>query len=414
VHDPGVVVDRNLIVLGAGPAGLAAGATATERGAGCVVLDRGGPLSRRSRGRPADLVVGVGGAGLYSDGKFSFAPSASALWHLQPRELLEESYQWVAALLRRHGVPAPPFSEEMAEAARNDDGSLKPYPSRYMSPQDRLSLVNSLADEIGARLEAGTAWDLAIDESGVVAAALSERRIRASAAVVATGRFGPLDGVRGVDTRFRRVEVGMRVEQGADEFAMDLPPYSSLLDPKWIESSSDGRLEWRTFCCCRRGEVVDTLFGDLTTVSGRADGPETDRSNFGLNVRFLDEPEALDALRSILTAARGAPLRVEAAELLDERQDGRVAKAIGATVAGALAAGLEALGEATGRSFRAARLHLPALEGVGYYPVVDDTLRVAPAVWAAGDATGRFRGLVPALVSGRMAALAAIDSMGLA
>lgn len=412
MHDLRVDVDGNLVVLGAGPAGLAAGMTAVEKGAACVVLDRGLPVSRRDRERPADLVSGVGGAGLYSDGKFSFAPSASALWGLRPDEVLTEAYEWVAELLRIHGVAAPDFEEEVAAAHRLDGGSLKPYPSEYMSLDDRMSLVGSLAEGLVGKLELGAVWSLAVDNGGVSANS-AERRILGRAAIMATGRFGPLDGVRGSDSSFRRVEIGMRVEQGAEEFALDAPAYSGFLDPKWILRSPDDSLEWRTFCCCRRGEVVETRFGDLTTVSGRADGPETERSNFGLNVRFLVEPDGLEALESTLAAARRRPLRVEAADLLGAREDGQVAEALGPAVAGALAAGLEAFGRETGHSFQAATLHLPALEGVGYYPVVDDTLRVAPALWAAGDATGRFRGLVPALVSGRVAASAAIEAMGL-
>jgi uncharacterized protein len=409
VHDPNVGEVAELVVLGAGPAGLSAASAALERGVDCVVIERGGPASSRDRALPEDLVSGVGGAGLYSDGKFSFAPSATTLWELEPKASLREAYRWVADRLGEHGVSAPRFPEDR-KGTDAHDGALKPYPSQYMSLEERMLLVASLAEGLGERLIVGSGGRLGGGEGGVVVETESGI-LSAGAGVIATGRFGPLDGLAAVPGRFRRVEVGMRVEQDADSFALDRGSFGDLLDPKWIRESPDGKFEWRTFCCCRGGEVVETCFDGLTTVSGRADGPPTGRSNFGLNVRFADAGEGLDALEFALREARQPALALEASELLDSPRTGPVAERLGASASGALAAGLQALGAHLGQSFHGATLHVPALEGVGYYPPVDDTLRVAASIWAAGDATGVFRGLVPALVSGRMAAVAACETL---
>jgi len=53
----------------------------------------------------------------------------------------------------------------------------------------------------------------------------------------------------------------------------------------------------------------------------------------------------------------------------------------------------------------------PTIEGIGWYPKVDNTLNYNPSetgstngpksnVWVCGDATGLFRGIVPAMISG--------------
>lgn len=47
----------------------------------------------------------------------------------------------------------------------------------------------------------------------------------------------------------------------------------------------------------------------------------------------------------------------------------------------------------------------PCIEGVGDFPVDGGALEVAPGVRVAGDLTGRFRGIVASMVSGRYAAL---------
>ena len=409
-HDAVVGAEVDVVVLGAGPAGLAAAVAAVERGLSCIVIERGDLPSERNRGRPADLVSGVGGAGLYSDGKFSFAPSATALWMLKPDASLRESYEWVATLLREHGVHAPPFpSDPTAEAKQ--PRHLKPYPSEYMSLKDRLRLVDSLSSRAGTRLVVGSGGSFTPLDDGVLVES-GGNHVHARAVVIATGRFGPLAGPKGLPRCYRRVEIGMRVEQEADSFALDAAQFGRLLDPKWVQRSPDGRFEWRTFCCCRRGEVVWTQFGDLRTVSGRADGPATTRSNFGLNVRFLDANEGLDALDRALNAAQGPGIQIEAGDLLEAPLASSAAALVGQTTAVALAEGLKALAGDVGESLGNATLYLPALEGVGYYPHVDDTLRVAPAVWAAGDATGAVRGLVPALVTGRMASIATSVALG--
>src|SRR5437764_10029484 len=52
--------------------------------------------------------------------------------------------------------------------------------------------------------------------------------------------------------------------------------------------SPDDRYSWRTFCCCRDGEVVRTEVRGVVSVSGRADGPTTGKSNVGFNLRVTD------------------------------------------------------------------------------------------------------------------------------
>jgi uncharacterized FAD-dependent dehydrogenase len=398
-----------MLVIGAGPAGLAAGIAALDRGRSVLVLEKGSSAVDRDHARPEDLVSGVGGAGLYSDGKFSFAPSATHLWTLEPRGGLREAYAWAAEHLREGGVEPPELSEEQATNPRQA-GAIKAYPSQYMALGARERLIATLEQRLGERLLVGADARLSSEE-GTVRVDWAGGSARAGAAVIASGRFGPLRDTGGPSSAFRRVEVGMRVEQDAARFVLDSDPVAGLLDPKWVRRSADGRVEWRTFCCCRRGEVIETRFDGLSTVSGRADGPPTDRSNVGLNVRFLDPGEASGALALVRDAAREQPIRIAASELLDDPASSAVAERFGHTIALVLATGLDAFAEDLHGDVSDAILYLPALEGVGYYPAVDGTLKVTPEIWAAGDATGVFRGLVPALVSGRLASCSAADSL---
>src|SRR6266702_2647988 len=82
---------------------------------------------------------------------------------------------------------------------------------------------------------------------------------------------------------------------------------------------------------------------------------------------------------------------------------------LGPQVAEPLAEGLHRLvREFSHVSFENAVLYAPTLEGVGYYPQLDEELRMRPhPLWVAGDATGVFRGLTAALVSGYFVGLRA-------
>ena len=72
----------DVTILGTGPAGLAAAHRLRNTNLKLLVLDAGKAVDKRDRYSPYDATTGDGGAGLFSDGKFSFFPSATALWTL--------------------------------------------------------------------------------------------------------------------------------------------------------------------------------------------------------------------------------------------------------------------------------------------------------------------------------------------
>ena len=104
-------IQADVIVIGAGIAGLSAAVACHRQGLKVAVLDRGSPVIHRNRANPNDIASGVGGAGLFSDGKFSFFPSASGLWTLEPRSDLLLAYDWFSEIARRNAVEPPPFPE---------------------------------------------------------------------------------------------------------------------------------------------------------------------------------------------------------------------------------------------------------------------------------------------------------------
>ncbi|MGW6792660.1 hypothetical protein [Streptomyces chartreusis] len=235
--------------------------------------------------------------------------------------------------------------------------------------------------------------------------------VHCRALVLAGGRFGPLScdvRLKGVQCTFRRLEIGVRIEQPADDFFLwD----QRALDPKFLWEDKSGRYGWRTFCCCRDGRVVATDFDGWVTLSGRADCPPTGRSNTGFNLRVSNESEAALIWRGAALLSEGAqPVQgVPLAEFLTARgpcTDGTLRHRLGDRGAALLAEGLGRLTDRLGvRRLGNALLSGPTMEGVGHYPWTGQELMVdGRPVWAVGDTSGRFRGITAALVSGFFAA----------
>lgn len=413
----------DLVIIGAGPAGLAA----AERLAGTpykvALIDGGKPVGERDRHAAVDLTRGHGGAGLFSDGKFSFFPSASELWTLPRADDLRSAYEWTCKLLGSYGLDTPPFPDDpSAYTVGAGEWVLKEYPSDYLSLEARLRLTADMVAAAGADIvneteiaeavydEAADLFRLSLSDAKGQTSELTAGRL-----ILASGRFGPL-GLRSLTGQrsFRRLEVGFRIEQPADKaFFKDM----KQLDPKLRFREQDGSVEWRTFCACRQGEAALTETQGLWTVSGRSDCPPTGRSNVGFNTRIMDETVADRAMAPALAAMAdeesfftlsmqellaGEPTAVETFE-----------RVYGSELRGIMTRGLTRLAEAYPVIDDAeTRLVGPTLEGVGWYPKVDGDLRLldTPA-WVAGDACGLFRGIVAAMISGHYAADSALRAL---
>lgn len=407
----------DVLIIGSGPAGLAAAQELNGNEFRIALLDAGRSVYERDRDHPDDMASGHGGAGLYSDGKFSFFPSATALWRLPDRAALHQAYQWTSDTLGSLGLDVPPFPESPDQyTAGNGEWVLKEYPSSYLDLPARLSLTEKLVSTLSCEVLTETQVESTVyDEARrthVVRCSnpgRGELVLEADRLLLATGRFGPLhlDGL--VDSwTFKRLEVGVRIRQPAKRaFFADM----RQLDPKLRFLTPGRQTEWRTFCACREGEAVLTRTQGLWTVSGRADGPRTGDSNIGFNTR-IESPEiaraGLDHLLQTASRREGA-FTVPLAPVLDREAatEELMHKIYGHEVYELLREGLVRISE----RFPAVRdeateLIGPTLEGVGWYPKVDGDLKSPDSpLWIAGDACGLFRGIVAAMISGCYAAL---------
>jgi uncharacterized FAD-dependent dehydrogenase len=412
----------DVIVVGAGIAGLSAAVACHRRGLHVAVLDRGPDIIHRDRANPDDIASGVGGAGLFSDGKFSFFPSASGLWRLEPRSDLLLAYDWFSETIGRNGVEPPPFPEILENVALGTNPPRfieKDYDSQYMPLASRLQMIKELSDELGAAVHTfATVQAMSFGTTCVIEWTLNGKRdaLESRAAILGTGRLGPLllqDMLPSALQRFERLEIGVRIEQPAERFFLR---EAKTLDPKRIWVDLEHHREWRTFCCCREGEVVSVRADHIVSVSGRSDVPPTGRSSVGFHMRMLD-PQAANLAWDVFRRNLGtliSPVSEPLTTFLEGSASSSQLRALlGPTLASGLDAGLRQLLKHFPRAADAATLHGPAVEGVVSYPAVSRGLRVSQLpLWVAGDASGAFRGITAAGVSGYFAGIGVSRFLG--
>jgi len=397
------IYNTDVLIIGAGPSGLAAGSGCAKIGLSYVILDAGKSLESRERATPKDIVTGIGGAGLFSDGKFSFFPSASALWQLDDKAALREAYRWYQSVLSPYLRNTPAFPDSLNVETENFKigVKLKRYTSEFISFENRKQLIKSLVYNLSGMILQETEisqveFDLGIFQARCHNISTSEMyEINAKAVILACGRFvhRALERMSPKpQTIFRRYEVGVRVDQPEDNFFLN---NIELVDPKLLIDIDSPNASMRTFCVCRSGEVTDTDFFGIRSKSGRSDCPPSGRSNTGFNIRFETDRLQGPLYTEVRNIVDGflPPFKISLGDFLS-----RKTVCLGALLDQFIRKGLGSVADTLDPDTVIAG---PTIEGVGYYPLIDGALK-APSMplWVAGDATGTFRGLTAAFVSG--------------
>jgi len=397
----------DFIIVGGGVSSLAF-ASSLGKDVSFLVIEMGKIHDKRDRNDPFDSMSGVSGAGLYSDGKFSFYPSAEKVY---PLDNTEEAYTRLVADLTGLLPDIPAYPTLTSIPTKSNEWFLKEYPSQYMSLENRFTLVRRMLSRIpktSLLTETRVTNVDALSDTCFCVRTEPARCYLTKNVVFAGGRFSSIDYP--FEKVFRRFEFGVRIQTPSTNTVMT---ECRQVDPKFryiitdadrkseANSTDDARLqEFRTFCTIRKGEIVKTvhpLAGGtelalesgktaLTTFSGRADCQPTELSNFGFNVIVAHEsgftPSDLSSVISI------PPFIKPLSEFTGEEY---------ATLGPLLKNGLTKLLERfPGLDTPETTVHGPTIEGVGYYP----SERRPPGVHVIGDCSGVYRGIIAAMISG--------------
>lgn len=289
----------DVVIIGAGPAGIFAALNLTEAGYGSVlIIEEGRSIRDRRRSRRPDILKGWGGAGAFSDGKLTLSPEIGGFLGeiLEPpamtRVLGRADRIWLD-----FGAPEKIFG---GDDDQNENFSLKarlagmvfvPSPVRHTGTETCWQLLTDIQDYLEKKCDILTETrvkEILVEEGRLQGVKLADGRvIKAGKVIAAPGRVGN-DWMRdqadrlGLAKRPNPVDIGVRVEtSNAVMTALTETFYESKL--VYYSDTFDDKV--RTFCMNPAGEVVMERGGGLISVNGHSYAKKkTENTNFALLV----------------------------------------------------------------------------------------------------------------------------------
>jgi len=431
---------QDVVIVGAGSAGLFAALVLAESGLRVTVVDRGlAPKERTS------ITYGVGGAGTFSDGKLNLTTKIGgnpAAIGCSDAELLQLIAQ-VDDTFTRCGAPANYSGENSQDLLRLNQEAAQAGIEFIAGRQRHIgtSRIREVIDALYRDLmERGIAFRLdakvedITKEDDVFHVKLTEGEITAQYVIGATGRSGAywlreVARELGAGPEFGPIDVGVRVEFPAELYThVEEIMYDAKLRVR--TPTYDDMV--RTFCTNPRGFVVREDYESFALVNGHA---ENDRKSENTNFALLAHVEMTDPVedstqygRAIAqlatTIGGGRPIlqrlkdlqqgrrstmerirRVRIRPTLQEYTPGDVSMALPQRIVVDIVEAIERLDQILpGLASDGTLIYAPEIKFYDTrYRVKDGMETSMPGLYVVGDASGHSRGIVFAAVTGILA-----------
>lgn len=309
--------DFDVIIVGGGPAGLFAAYWLGEHSdLDVLLIDKGKkPLIRNCplsgdqeclKCRPCNILCGVGGAGLFSDGKLNFIHKLGKTDLTQfvgvseARALIDQTED----IFNRFGMDGKVFPTDMAKAeeirkdARKHGIDLLVIKQKHLGSDNLPGYIAAMAEHIqdsGVVFHTSeTVKDVVVKKGKVTGLITNRHEYKAKNVILAPGRVGAewvghVVQKHGIDVSQRGIEVGVRVEVH-NEIMQDL--CRTIYDPTFFVRTNKYDDQTRTFCTNYGGFVALENYQDFVCVNGHAlMNTKSDNTNFAfLSKVVLTDP----------------------------------------------------------------------------------------------------------------------------
>ena len=331
--------DYDVIIVGAGPAGLfAAYYLCAHSPLRILVIEKGKGPDRRQcpmndtvpcqRCKPCNILCGVGGAGLFSDGKLNYIHKLGKTDLTQfmdddaARGLIEETEQ----IFNQFGMDGPVYPTDITtaqvirKAAKRHGIDLLIIRQKHMGSDRLPTHITTMADIIRSRgvviHTSEEVREVSVENGRACGVTTNRKAYRAPYVIVAPGRsgadwMGRLAGQFDLGLRQRGIEVGVRVEVHND-IMQDL--CDVIYDPTFFIQTAKYDDQTRTFCTNQGGFVALENYNRFVCVNGHAyQDKKSENTNFAfLSKVVLTEPvtdnqtygEAIGQLATLIGGGR--------------------------------------------------------------------------------------------------------------
>ncbi len=271
----------DVIIVGAGPAGLFAAYYLCEHSnLNVLVIEKGRATAQRncpmqdaqkcSHCTPCNILSGVGGAGLFSDGKLNYIHrlGKTDLTQFKPLKQAKALINATEQIFNRFGMTGEifptdwPSAREIRKKAKLHGIDLLLIKQTHLGSDCLPNHIASLSEYIrekGVTLHTSeTVEDITVVDNRVAGVTTNRSQYRASSVILAPGRVGA-NWVGQLARRFnlglrqRGIEVGVRVEVHND-IMEDL--CNVIYDPTFFVQTPKYDDQTRTFCTNRGGFVT--------------------------------------------------------------------------------------------------------------------------------------------------------------